>query len=312
MDGLLLDLTCQFTLRKFHYFHLLLRSLAHLFPPLSLLPDFSLGLNPKPVAFYGQQSFNPTINSLNASQLSQLPNLTSHLRSNNASNSESFFDSNPFWLRPKHVEEYRGQLYSKVAHNLAGSQAQAKESSATPSPNLTNQIPSGFRPSFFTSPTSNSTPPTSPRSNLISLLSGKEPRDTYTSPSELLSYQSPRAASQQQQDQSRQAAAVLVGALAARTLLDRLTGAFVSAFVGEGETNGLMCPSKVRSVLEGRSKLTIVDVDSKEDISSLGLQMGGLVLTSSTSAPRTSETITSNGFSGAVCSRWLSCKKEEQ
>ncbi|KAK4698428.1 bZIP-type transcription factor MBZ1, partial [Phenoliferia sp. Uapishka_3] len=248
------------------------------------LPEFSLGMKPT-LSPFATQSFNPALNNLTSSQLGQLPSLTSHLRngytsppadattpSPSASRTgtfEPFFESNPYWLRPDNVEEYRSQLYGKVAHNMAGTAASHKASgtssssaSSNGSPDSTNQhlpIPAGFRPAFFTSPAAG--------------LSGNKEsrRDAFSSSSDLLAFQSPREV-QRQQDQHT----AFVAGLAAQTLFSRMASAFVEAFAGsagEGGKNGMMSGEKVASVLSGRSSLKVVEND---DVGALVGRMGAV------------------------------------
>ena len=160
-----------------------------------------------------------------------------------------------------------------MAHNMAGAAAQTSNPSS---------VPNGFRPAFFA-------PSTSPRSLFNPSLSAKESRDTYTSPSELLAFQSPRVSEQQQ---------ALVAGLAAQTLFSRMTGAFIDAFAGTAEEkkSGRMSGDKVASVLEGRATLQVV-MNPQVDVGSLGMQMGGLVLGEKT--PCSFE---------SVCKRWTARK----
>lgn len=164
-----------------------------------------------------------------------------------------------------------------MAHNMAGAAAQTSNPSS---------VPNGFRPAFFA-------PSTSPRSLFNPSLSAKESRDTYTSPSELLAFQSPRVSEQQQ---------ALVAGLAAQTLFSRMTGAFIDAFAGTAEEkkSGRMSGDKVASVLEGRATLQVV-MNPQVDVGSLGMQMGGLVLGEKT--PCSFE---------SVCKRWTARKGEER
>lgn len=252
----------------------------------SMLPDFNL-LNPKPSPF-STQNFNPALNNLSPCQLSQLPSLTAHLRTGfnapadappSKGTFDDFFASNPYWLRPENVEEYRGQLYGKMAHNMAGAASHKTNPSS---------VPNGFRPAFFA-------PSSSPRSLFNPSLSAKESRDTYTSPSALLAFQSPRASEQQE---------AFVAGLAAQTLFSRMTGAFIDAFAGTAEEkkSGRMNGDKVASVLEGRATLQVVMNDkSAVDVGGLGLQMGGLALGE----------VKQCSFEN-VCRRWTSKKAEER
>ncbi|KAL8278577.1 hypothetical protein RQP46_009069 [Phenoliferia psychrophenolica] len=241
-------------------------------PPLgafsALLPEFHLPkLTPSLFTLPQPQSFNPALNALSEQQRSQLPQATAHLRAPRPGTFDGFFESNPYWLRPEHVEEYRSQLYGKMANNMAGTaaahKAAASSTSTSPasssgSPPSTQYLPilPGFRPSFFTSPVSLPTPPSSSSSSTTD---------------DLLAFQSPSLAlSQQQQNQH-------VARLATTTLLSRMTSAFVDAFSGgppAGTGGGMMNPDKVASVLSGRSTVKVVPNINADDLVARMGQLG--------------------------------------
>ncbi|KAI5478409.1 bZIP transcription factor [Pseudohyphozyma bogoriensis] len=271
----------------------------------TILPEFNL-LNAKPIVPFSTQNFNPALNNLTPQQRADLPSLTSHLRTGfNApvANPDSttpptprgtfdnFFESNPLWLRADNIDEYRGQLYGKVANNVAGAAA-ANKSGSTPNAQGHLPLPTGFRPAFFQSSRSLSPP--------AALLSGKEARDINPT-SDLLAFQNPRAAVEEENRR--------VAGLAASTLFSKMTGAFFEAFAGTVEERklGMMSSEKVASVLSGRSSLQVVPNELKvaparDDIASLGLQLGGLDL----SAPASPA---SNACSfDQVCKTWMNKK----
>ncbi|KAM0752984.1 hypothetical protein T439DRAFT_323600 [Meredithblackwellia eburnea MCA 4105] len=288
----------------------------------TLLPEFNLSVKPafaNANPFFSNQSFNPALNNLTQAQLNELPAMTAHLRTGFAAPSpssaaegttvatsptatgprtgtfESFFESNPFWLRPQNVEEYRGQLYGKVANNMAGTAAAHKEqqsssaSSSSPSPNTHLPVPSGFRPAFFTSPASGMLGYKEPRD--IASTSLSSPSHTWggSSSADLLAFQSPR-----EDQRLRDERTALVAGLATQTLFNRMAAAFVDAFAGPsaggvptsddplGKGKGRMMSSdKVASVLSGRSTLQVVPAppstaaqDPVADL--LAAQMGAL------------------------------------
>lgn len=255
-------------------------------------PEFR-GIDLKP---YISQSFNPALNNLSPSQLSELPSYTSHLRNNagfpfppskSSKTHDNFFESNPFHLRAENVEEYRGALYGKLANNAAGLLASKGSSS----------IPNGFRPAFFSSP-----PPRYP--------TGKESRDVYPS-SDLASFQSPRLATE---ERTRFETNAYVATLATRTLFERMTIAFVDAFAGADPSNGSggFSGEKVAAILSGKSKFGLVDATpppyvagAAAGVEGLGASMGGLAITPPVVA-------SSCGFDN-VCQRWMgTCKKTEE
>ncbi|SCV69695.1 BQ2448_1089 [Microbotryum intermedium] len=251
----------------------------------TLLPDPAALLNAKStLANYPQQNFNPALNNISASSLAQC---TQHLREGSLTSGqqqqqapaaksafEDFFASNPYWLRPDQVEEYRGQLYGKIVNNTAGLIAAQKLGSTQPTSNSHLPMPNGFRPAFFTSS------PSSARFAAPSINGGKEPRDVGPS-SDLLEFQSPGTALAQQQ------ATALVATLATQTLFSKMTSAFVEVFTGS-EGGKTMDANKVADVLAGRSKVQLVPQQqqtlSTPTVDSLGLSLGSLDLSNDTRA----------------------------
>lgn len=294
---------------------------------------------------FSTQNFNPSLNNLSPSQLVQLPFLTAHLRTGftgagSAADSpvpaltaprtgtfESFFESNPFWLRPENVEEYRGQLYGKVrcstlspfaccletdfsthqvAHNMAGTLAAQKTASSSSSsgsspgssspgspPNQHLPVPTGFRPAFFSAP------------SLSGLTGYKEPRDSSFA-SDLVSFQSPREDQRLRDQQS-----ALVAGLAAQTLFSRMGAAFVEAFAGSTPGSvGMMSGEKVASVLSGRATLRVVpNEEVGGGAGGLASQMGKLDIGgTTTSVPAPAGGAHTCSFDD-VCKRWSGGKK---
>lgn len=268
-----------------------------------MLPEFNF-LNAKPtLPMFSTQSFNPAINNLTAAQRAELPSLTSHLRTPLSSTQEAqpasrgtfdnFFDTNPLWLRPENIEEYRGQLYGKVAHNMAGVAA-AQKSGTSPNSNGNLPLPTGFKPAFFSTPRSSSSGP-------FLASSGKESRDTYPYTNDLLAFQSPSRAATTEEQQRLKTTAFVAG-LATQTLFSRMTGAFVEAFAGN-TAGGLMSREKVAAVLSGRASLKVVPNDD------LVGMMGGLEISST---PVTRPTTPSHCAFDDVMQRWSSGKAGER
>ncbi|SGY14326.1 BQ5605_C010g06142 [Microbotryum silenes-dioicae] len=269
----------------------------------TLLPDPAALLNAKSsLANYPQQNFNPALNNISASSLAQC---TQHLREGSLASGqqqapaprstfEDFFASNPYWLRPDQVEEYRGQLYGKIANNTAGLIAAQKLGSSQLTSGSHLSMPNGFRPAFFTSS------PSSARFAAPSMNGGKEPRDVGPS-SDLLEFQSPRAALAQQQ------ATALVATLATQTLFSKMTSAFVDAFTGSdgGKT---MDANKVADVLAGRSKVQLVPQQSQQaavstpSIESLGLSLSSLDLSNDARSPSPRPHCSFNSMTKKWCS----------
>lgn len=258
-----------------------------------------------------EQNFNPILNNLSAAQRAELPSVTSHLRAGLASSPhdasaptaakstfESFFESNPLWLRADNIEEYRTQLYGKVAHNMAGAAAAQKAAGGATSPSGHLPLPVGFRPAFFTSP----------RAAPAALLSGKEHRDEVPPPSsDLLAFQSPRTNNLQQEVQ-RDRASALVAGIATQTLFSRMAGAFVDAFAGSTaeERKVGFSSAKVASILDGSATVQVVPRSrpvvanppaAVASVDTLGLQLGSLDL-SRVASPST------HSFNDA-CQRWM-------
>lgn len=260
-----------------------------------LMPEFNLSNKPissSPSTLFSG-NFNPALNALSPSQLAQLPSLTSHVRTStglgsstaveksNAGTFDDFFETNPFWLRSEHVEEYRASLYGKLAHNAAGQVAQSKGAT----------LPSGWRPAFFSSPP----PPYSekPKADTASDLMASQ-----HSPSPTNAY---------------------LASLATQTLFSRMAGAFVDAFAGTPERGAKFNGEKVAAVLAGTSRLQVVPngpSPAADEVDGLGLGLGALNLESS---PRSGDlSLGAAVGAGGACSfeemrrRWRGGKSWEE
>jgi len=212
-------------------------------------------------AFAYGGNMNPALNGLNEAQLnflrdqfvssaaaaaaaSSINNNAQQKKSTSDPVRDSFFETNPFLLlRNDSLQDYRGQLYSKLAHNVAGIQAtqQAQKSG--------NALPAGLRPAFLSSPSTTATVAVDPV-------------------------------------QESERVAKHVGALATKTLFEKLSTAFWDAFAGEQPATRSMVPvkksvdgQKVADVIGGRSKLVVVPVTSeKEEVDILTLELNKLNL----------------------------------
>ncbi|KAH8921231.1 hypothetical protein BT69DRAFT_351597 [Atractiella rhizophila] len=115
-------------------------------------------------------NMNPALNNLSPTQTSLLPLFTAHLRASGMPGKtegkgvhDDFFGSNPYNLRPDLVEEYRSQLYGKLANNLAYNAVMQKTGGADATMEdaeagrhrASALAAGGWRPAFFTSPKSN-------------------------------------------------------------------------------------------------------------------------------------------------------------
>lgn len=187
-------------------------------------------------AFSYGQNMNPALNGLSHDQLSALREnfLSSSARASSGQKrandpvKESFFDANPFLLlRNDNLQDYRGQLYSKLAHNVAGIQQAQHAQKTGQSPEF-----DGMKPAFFSAP--------EPDSKL------------------------PSAAQDAQQAQLTR-----IGALATKTLFEKMSSAFWDAFAGEQPNTRQIIPDrkKIADVIGGKSRLVVVDnpATSKED-----------------------------------------------
>lgn len=169
---------------------------------------------------------------------------------------DSFFDTNPFLvLRNDNMQDYRGQLYSKLANNIAGIQTLSHASKAGHA-----SPPAGLRPAFF------SASPVATEQSTISASSSQ-----------------PSAAVAQH-----------VGALATKTLFEKLSTAFWDAFTGEQpqaktlipQSNGATSSSRSKhasgsttmaDVVTGRSKLVLVSTDAAQPSNSDDEQLARLL-----------------------------------
>jgi hypothetical protein len=221
-------------------------------------------VNPSSNAFAYGGNMNPALNGLSEAQVNYLRDqfvssaaAAAAVSSNNQQKKnsssdpirDSFFETNPFLLlRNDSLQDYRGQLYSKLAHNVAGIQAsqQAQKSGST--------LPAGLRPAFFAGGTSAS-PVVDP------------------------ARESERVAEH-------------VGALATKTLFEKLSTAFWDAFAGERPVTRSMVPAvkgsntkvldgqKIADIIGGRSKLVVVSLEQgqRDDLTSLSSQLDELDL----------------------------------
>ena len=180
-------------------------------------------------------NMNSALNGLSESQLNALRGQFVHSANsssigsskNNRSSSSSskqegehdpinvtFFDSNPFLvLRNDHLQDYRGQLYSKLANNVAGLQATHQANKAG------HAVPVGLKPAFFSNPTSSS-------------------QYHQSLPKGYSNYKESQFERRQQQERDlmesqHEINIQHVGALATKTLFEKLSGAFWDAFMGE-------------------------------------------------------------------------------
>jgi len=96
----------------------------------------------------GSNNRNNTIDSRDRARLLAGKDALSSSEDDNNSTQSSFFEANPFLLlRGDAFQEYRGQLYSKLANNAAGiasSQSALKAGLSSP--------PEGLKPAFFAAP----------------------------------------------------------------------------------------------------------------------------------------------------------------
>lgn len=216
----------------------------------------------------GVDASNETINAYNQ-------NLLMNQLLGNAHGFDAFTDINPFTL--KTLDSYRMQLWGRVAaqqgaqryptpstyngHSSANTSPSSSPSpSGSPNPGL-HGLASNLRPHFFTTPTSS-------RSSLSSLLSGKP---MGSSSSSHASYPTPpasptpsqRKVQTQTPAQQQQMQQALLASLASQTLLKKMGHAFWDAFSGSSSTSSPKAwdAEKVRKVLEGSAVLKVVDVE---------------------------------------------------
>lgn len=111
---------------------------------------------------YGQ-NMNPGLNNLSAEQLKLLRQTLVNgagaaQQPKKDTVKDAFFDNNPFLLlRQESFQDYRGQLYSKLANNIAGIHSAQQANGDTAS----RQAPlAGFQPAFLVQPTTTSAPST--------------------------------------------------------------------------------------------------------------------------------------------------------
>lgn len=94
---------------------------------------------------YGQ-NMNPALNNLSNEQVDRLREQSQQKRDTDPVK-DGFFETNPLLsLRSDKLQDYRGQLYSKLAHNFAGIQAAQNASRAG------TTLPEGTKPAFFAAP----------------------------------------------------------------------------------------------------------------------------------------------------------------
>ncbi|GAA5874497.1 hypothetical protein JCM3774_005736 [Rhodotorula dairenensis] len=242
----------------------------------TLVPDVNFtnladGLHGKPSLAasspFSNQSFNPAMNALTASQLASLPAMTAHTRSglaattatggtgrHNSTDSnnsarpaapqppsgtfQDLFASNPFYLRPETLDQSRAALYGKLANNAAGLLAAQKQAGEQSSPTAEQQQQA-----------------TRDERQYLPIPTGFRPA-FFTSPkvaassstaSELLAFQSPSSAAaaaassvpatptlshQEAVELRQQATLAHVAHLANQTLVQRMASSFWDAFVG--------------------------------------------------------------------------------
>lgn len=183
----------------------------------------------------------------------------------------SFFDTNPFIsLRQDNLQDYRAQLYAKLANNVAGiHQAQQQQNQQQSSNKGSNQQSmTGLRPAFFANQ--------------------PIPRDVLDA--------------QQQQQQDPEVIAK-IASIAQKTLFDKLSTAFWDAFAGNNTpatkslipsdsamnssrrnsratTTGAADGQQVADVIAGRSRLQIVknEMPEDDDLDALARQVQNLGL----------------------------------
>ncbi|KAF8318649.1 hypothetical protein DL93DRAFT_2095035 [Clavulina sp. PMI_390] len=207
---------------------------------------------------------------------------------------DAFMELNPFTNRS--ADDYKMQLWAQMAaaktlqaHAQAQQQQEQQQGSqnrfAQPSysqqqqqqqNNSGSDLLRSVKPAYFQG-SSNSVKqePTSPKSTLAALLSGKASVTSSSSSSSRRSASSPLAQSSSTAPQPTQQQA-FAAALASQTLLSRMSSAFWDAFSGSSapsssqvgpSSSRMAAPArswdaeKVRKVLEGRAVVRVVDVD---------------------------------------------------
>ena len=241
------------------------------------------------VSTYGG-NMNPALNGLSDAQLNALREqfVTSSTKSIGKANqnkdnhiTDTFFETNPFlFLRNDNLQDYRGQLYAKIANNVAGLQVsqQANKTGLTP--------PAGLRPAFFSPTSSSYSSSAASFSSSSAAVSSSSSRSSSVIDNMILA------------DADMQATVNIqrVGALATKTLLEKLSSAFWEAFTGDQPAGRPLLASqnrnstsavgssidgrKVADVVGGKQKLVLVPVSegSGSSIDGLERELGKLEL----------------------------------
>ena len=181
-------------------------------------------------------NMNPLLNSLSTEQLELY---TNHLRTSASTYNtvnDTFLSTNPYSLRHQTMEEYRGQLYQKLSHNIG----LIKNSN-------TGVDREALKLTFFTNPSSLRETPNS------SILSGKLPKD-------LSRPVSPTANENLTPVSINEA--VHITNVVKTTLMSKMFNAFMEGFTGSSTSvqsgQALIDPKKVSDVLSGRSRIEVV------------------------------------------------------